>query len=315
MNLKMLSAALIFTVGAAASILSTSAQSINPATVPQTAPMTASEQKNLDLVLNWWREVIEARHTELAEKYQAEDYIQHNPNVPTGRAAFVKFFNSLGPATTPIPEKLPHPPVVQGARGDLVWLIFEYEAKDPLDSAKTYHFNSFDVIRVQNGKVQEHWDSSNKSPNSPPFVPSTAEPASNWSTTNLSAEEKRNIGLATEELKDMRQYGHLELADKIMDPGYIQHNPNVPQGREGFKQFVSRMPSRPPQEIKPEWKSAPVLTIADGPYVLMMWDRKGQDPTDPAKEYIWNHFDVVRIENGFIREHWDQDQIAPPPPK
>ena len=77
-----------------------------PPTTPQAAPMTAAEQKNVDFVLNWWREVIEARHTELAANYQAEDYIQHNPNVPTGRAAFVKFFSSLGPPSNPIPEKL-----------------------------------------------------------------------------------------------------------------------------------------------------------------------------------------------------------------
>ena len=52
------------------------------------------------------------------------------------------------------------------------------------------------------------------------------------------------LALATEELKDMLQYGHLELADKTMDPGYIQHNPNVPQGRDGFKAFMSRRPGR-----------------------------------------------------------------------
>jgi len=28
-----------------------------------------------------------AHHVELAPKYQAEDYIQHNPNIATGRAA------------------------------------------------------------------------------------------------------------------------------------------------------------------------------------------------------------------------------------
>jgi predicted SnoaL-like aldol condensation-catalyzing enzyme len=308
MSLNKVSAALIVLAGAA----SASAQSINPATAPRTAPMTANEQKNLDMVLNWWREVIEARHTEFAEKYQAENYIQHNPNVPTGRAAFVKFFTGLGPATNPIPDKLTHPPVVQGARGDLVWLVFEYEDKDPRDPKKTYHFNSFDLLRIQDGKVQEHWDSSKKSPNSPPFVPSTAEQASKWSTTNLSAEEQHNVALATEELKDMLQYGHLELADKTMDPGYIQHNPNVPQGRDGFKHFMSRVPGRTPQQIKPEWKSAPALTLADGPYVLMMWDRKDKDPADPTREYTWDHFDVVRIENGMIREHWDEAQIAPP---
>jgi hypothetical protein len=45
-----------------------------------------------------------------------------------------------------------------------------------------------------------------------------------------------------------------------MDSGYIQHNPNVPQGRDGFKQFMSRVPARTPQEIKLEWRNAPVQT-------------------------------------------------------
>lgn len=309
MYLRIVTSALILS----ACTLSVSAQSINPATTPQTAPMTASEQNNLDMVLNWWREVIEAHHTDLAEKYQAEDYIQHNPNVPTGRAAFVKFFNTLGPQINPIPEKLSQPPVVKGAKGDFVWLVFEREQKDPGDPSKTYHFNSFDILRIQNGKVQEHWDSAKKFPSSPVFVPSTAPAASTWTTFKLTGEEQHNVALATEELKDMLQYGHLELADKIMDSGYIQHNPNVPQGRDGFKQFMSSIPGRTPQEIKPEWKNAPVLTLADGPYVVMMWDRKDKDPSDPTKDYTWDHFDVVRVENGLIKEHWDEAQLNRPP--
>ena len=89
----------------------------------------------------------------------------------------------------------------------------------------------------------------------------------------------------------------------------------VPQGREGFKQFMARVPGRKPEDIKPEWKSAPVLTLANGPYVLMMWDRKAKDPADQSKEYTWNHFDVLRIEGGMVKEHWDEARIAPPPPQ
>ena len=49
-----------------------SAESINPPTNPQTAPMTAQEKKNLDTALTWWREVIQSRHLELAPKYRTE---------------------------------------------------------------------------------------------------------------------------------------------------------------------------------------------------------------------------------------------------
>jgi predicted SnoaL-like aldol condensation-catalyzing enzyme len=130
----------------------------------------------------------------------------------------------------------------------------------------------------------------------------------------MTKEEKETSALATEELKDMLQYGHLELADKTMDPGYIQHNPNVPQGRDGFKAFMSARPGRQPQEIKPEWLNPPVLTLIDGPYSVMMWDRMSKDPDDPSKMYKWNHYDVVRMENGHIKEHWDEAVINAPRP-
>ena len=128
----------------------------------------------------------------------------------------------------------------------------------------------------------------------------------------LTPEEQKNQQIAFVEFHDMLQYGHLELAEQYMAPGYIQHNPNVPQGRDGFKQFMSRVPGRVPEEIKPEWKNAPVLTLVNGPYSVMMWDRKAKDPADPGKEYVWNHYDVVRMEGGLIKEHWDEAVIAAP---
>jgi predicted SnoaL-like aldol condensation-catalyzing enzyme len=292
------------------------AESINPPTKPQTAPMSAQEKKNLDMVLNWWRDVIDGGHLELSPKYQAEDYIQHNPNVPTGRAGFVEFFSKFAKPKNPIPDKMSNPPVVMGARGDFVWLVFETERKDPRDPSKTYHSNSFDVLRIQNGKVQEHWDSAQKNKGSGLVTTGVSpKPPMQWNTGKLSKEEQQTLAMATEELKDMLQYGHLELADKTMDPGYIQHNPNVPQGRDGFKQFMSRIPGRRPEDAKPiqaAWINAPALTLIDGPYSLMMWDRTAKDPDDPGREYHWDHFDVVRAENGKIKEHWDEAVINPP---
>src|SRR6476646_10653334 len=162
---KVLTGVLLLVLGS----FTASAESINPPTMQQTAPMNAKESKNLDMVLNWWREVLRARHAELAEKYQAEDYIQHDPNVPTGRAAFVKFFSSFGPPINPIPATLTPAPVVKGAKGDFVWLIFEHPGKDPRDPSKTYRFDTFEIIRIQNGKVQEHWDGEKKRPGTPVF--------------------------------------------------------------------------------------------------------------------------------------------------
>ena len=280
--------------------------------------MNAQEKANLEFVQNWWREVIQGGHFDLAAKYQAEDYIQHNPSVKTGRNAFVEFFRDVVKVQpkNPMPAKLDPAPVVSGAKGDFVFLIFEREAKHPTDDSKTYYYNSFDILRLENGKVQEHWDSAKRAAlpggaKLPAFEQPQAHPE-RGSKGTLSAEEQRNLEIATIELKDMLQYGHLELADKVMDPGYIQHNPRVPQGRDGFKQFMSATPGRTPQEIKPEWIRPPALTLVSGPYVVFMWDRTDKDPNDPSREYVWNHFDIVRIENGLIKEHWDEAVLAAP---
>jgi hypothetical protein len=61
----------------------------------------------------------------------------------------VKFFSSLGPPVNPIPKELAHPPVVKGAKGDFVWLIFEHQDKDPRDPAKKYYYNSFETPRAE----------------------------------------------------------------------------------------------------------------------------------------------------------------------
>lgn len=103
-----------------------------------------------------------------------------------------------------------------------------------------------------------------------------------------------------------------------MDPGYFQHNPHVPQGRDGL-QAVHEPHSQPPPRgcqgdsggldqpagINPD---RPPLQPDDvGP--------AARDPDDPTREYDWDHFDVVRAENGKIKEHWDEAVINTPQPE
>ena len=134
------------------------------------------------------------------------------------------------------------------------------------------------------------------------------------STGKLSSQEKKNQDIATTEMKDMLQYGHLELADKVMAPDYIQHNPNVPQGRDGFKAFMSRNPNRKVEPIQQEWKNKPALILTSGNLVFFMQEREGKDPADPSKTYKYNTFDLLRVENGMMQEHWDAARKAAPAP-
>jgi len=116
---------------------------------------------NKRLVYDFWREVFEAGHMDLAERYMAEGYIQHNPNVPTGRTAFIDFFSkSVTPGA--IQPRVKAPLVAILADGDLVVLAFAREAPDPKDPAKKYTTTWFDMFRLEGGKIAEHWDPATK---------------------------------------------------------------------------------------------------------------------------------------------------------
>jgi predicted SnoaL-like aldol condensation-catalyzing enzyme len=132
------------------------------------------------------------------------------------------------------------------------------------------------------------------------------------STGLLSPEEKRNQDIATVLMKDVLQYGHLELADKVMAPGYIQHNPNVPTGRDGFKNFFAQFAK--PEPIKPEWKQPPELILTSGDLVFFLTENEAPDPADPSKKYKYHWFDMLRVKDGMIVEHWDAAKKNPPPP-
>ena len=52
------------------------------------------EERNKKIIFDLWREVVDGRHEELINKYIAEDYIDHNPNLASGRAVYVARFKS-----------------------------------------------------------------------------------------------------------------------------------------------------------------------------------------------------------------------------
>jgi len=117
---------------------------------------------NKRLVYDFWREVFEGGHMELADKYMAESYIQHNPNVATGRAAFVAFFSRIA-KSVPIEARVKAPLVAVVAEGDRVILCFVRTAKDPKEPTATYTTTWFDMFRIEDAKIAEHWDGAARS--------------------------------------------------------------------------------------------------------------------------------------------------------
>jgi len=195
--------------------------------------------------------------------------------------------------------------VVEGAKGNFVWLVFEHKFKYPKDPSQLVYENSFDLFRIQNGKIQEHWDGARKDPGSPAFIPSTVPPPSTWITGKPSMADQQTLAIATRFEKNVVEYGHTEDIEELLSSSFIEHNPVEPVDRQGLKQFIHSLPDYQLQNIKPEWKNAPVLEFTNGPYVVMMWEKRYKDPSDPTREYTRNHFAILRIEDGRIQEIWN----------
>ncbi len=122
------------------------------------------QEKNKAIVLEFFRVVFEGQNAEAAEKYIVEDYIQHNPNLPNGRAPLLKMLKSMWPQPKPAQDTMRNPPVLLVAEGDVVIAVFKTPRPDPADPTKTYDSFGFEAIRLKDGKFVEHWDGGLKAP-------------------------------------------------------------------------------------------------------------------------------------------------------
>ncbi len=103
------------------------------------------------------KDLLEANHWELADKWLTAEYHQHNPLVASGREPVVKFFTSIR-KPTPVPEHMKTKIVEVVAEGDLVVVVTPRELPNPNDPSKKYTTSWFDMWRFKGGKADEHWD-------------------------------------------------------------------------------------------------------------------------------------------------------------
>jgi len=140
---------------------------VPPQAAPDQARLLESKDPKLAankrLVFDMWRAVIQGGHTELAPRYFTKDYIQHNPNVATGRDAMVRYMRATRPVR-PIEPTITFPVIAMMAEGDLVMVATVSYAPDPESPGHKYAGTHFDLFRIENGKIAEHWDSVPKSP-------------------------------------------------------------------------------------------------------------------------------------------------------
>ena len=125
----------------------------------QDAQLNANKQVVYHIV----RDLLQAGHWELADRYLTERYIQHNPNITSGREAIVDAAINVWKAKAkPISEHIEGPIIAVVAERDLVIVVVPSVQTDPNDPSKTYTTTWFDMWRIQNGKADEHWDAATK---------------------------------------------------------------------------------------------------------------------------------------------------------
>ena len=110
---------------------------------------------NKRLVYDMYRIVLQGGHHDRAHEFIAEDYIQHNPNAAQGLAGIVDYVRETRPVRE-IKDTLDLPLITLLAEGDYVMTSFVRPEKDA--EGATYYTTWFDLFRIENGKIAEHWD-------------------------------------------------------------------------------------------------------------------------------------------------------------
>lgn len=110
---------------------------------------TVLEARNKQLVLDFYQQLFGDKDLGAIERYVAEGYIQHNPAVPTGRAALRAFAERVLANAPPSRADVRR----AAAEGDLVWL----HTRNPT-AAQGKPAAIVDIFRVQDDRIVEHWD-------------------------------------------------------------------------------------------------------------------------------------------------------------
>jgi steroid delta-isomerase-like uncharacterized protein len=117
---------------------------------------------------------------------------------------------------------------------------------------------------------------------------------------------EKNKKLVETLCKTVFQKHDFSQLDDIMRDDYIQHNPDTPQGKAGFKQFFEQM-----FKAMPDWSYTIKKIVAEGDTVMMYstttathsGEWLGNPPT--GNKLNFDVVDIFRIEDGKIAEHWD----------
>jgi predicted SnoaL-like aldol condensation-catalyzing enzyme len=245
------------------------------------SPALSDVNKNKTIVGKVLQELFIDKDVAAVDRYFGPEYIQHNPDVASGTEALKGLAGYL--ATN---ENFNVQSFRMIGEGDLVAThsIYEGFAEVPLVA--------FDVFRIENDRIVEHWD------NLTPVVTDTANGNSQVDgATEIADLEKTadNKALVEEFVEKVLIKGEqVDLTQYVSPETYIQHNPQVANGLDGLGAFLNYLGEN---QIK-FYYTKRHLTVAEGNFVLTA--SEGVFGDKPQAFY-----DLFRVENGLIVEHWD----------
>lgn len=226
---------------------------------------------------------IETGDPEAVQVVNENQYIQHNPLTREGNVGLAELFKRLA-KTSPKVE-----------------IVRVFEDGDIVFAHTDYDFNvvevGFEVFRFEDGQVVEHWDNLQLKPDGPNPSGHTMLDGLTAIQDHARTEENRElIGSFIEEVMLKGDLGRLEHF--IHGEDYIEHNPKMSDGFESLRAELTNGADRRRYE-----KSHRLL--AEGNFVLSVCEGHLDD------DHV-SFYDLFRIEDGKIVEHWDTVDEVPP---
>jgi predicted SnoaL-like aldol condensation-catalyzing enzyme len=229
------------------------------------------------------------RDSSAVDRWVAVDYIQHSALAADGPEGLRQLIRTL-------PADFRYDPHRVIADGDLVALHGTYHG------FTTERLVAFDIFRVRDGELAEHWDA---------LAPVVAKTVSGRSQTDGATEvtdldrTEANRALVLGFVEAVLIGGKGEaIPDYLSTEAYRQHNPGVGDNLDGLSEALTALAE---QGIAMVYDRVH-MAIAEGNFVLTVAEGKfGPTPTA--------FYDLFRVENGRIVEHWDvTPEITPAMP-
>lgn len=218
----------------------------------------------------------------------APDYIQHNPGVPTGAEPVLQFIPALKASGIAVAT---HRVLTDGN------FVVTHNTYTNAHAFGAPTLVAFDVFRIENSKLAEHWDNL-QAPETPNASGRTLTDGPT-TVTDLDKTEANKARVATFAQTVLIEGDFGRITD-FFAPDIIQHNP---WWGDGLAALGAGFASLAKQGKAIQYTKIHQI-IGEGNFVLIMAEGTlGEAPTA--------YYDLFRLENGQIVEHWDVIQAIP----